>query len=295
MSQISLSALAPFVAVAETLSFRQAADRLHVTPAAVSRAIARLEEDLGVALFVRTSRKVALTSEGALFLARTKEALGALEAGVEGITDLARTPKGNLVVTTSPLLARPLLRTLATFRARYPAIALTLRVTDRVLSFEEDEIDVALRLGPPTNDSVIARPLFATRWQTVAAPSYLARHGTPTRPDDLALHNCLRFQGPRGAPRSFQFVVDDSERAIDVSGSLVIDQGEHLLAAAEEGLGIAQVLDFMTTEPIRTGRLQPVLERFGAEGPMVYLVFLGRRRGVPRVRAFVDYVLDAIR
>lgn len=279
----------PFLHVAEEKSFRRAAARLGVSTAAVSKAVSKLERELGVTLLERTSRHVSLTSEGDAYAARCREAVDALRSGRELVARAAGIAQGPLHVSVSQVLSRAVVAELPRFAARYPRVVVHLSVNDRIARLAEEEIDVALRTGDLDDSSLVARKLYTPRWVTVASPAYLARRGTPRDPDELAAHDLLYFVTPRGKPRPFAFR-DRAPR--EVAGSFFVDQGEVLLEAACAGLGVAQVLDFMARAPIREGRVVEVLATHGAVGPNIHAVCLPRRKSVPRVRAFLDFAAE---
>lgn len=281
----------PFVHVAELSSFRQAARRLGVTPAAVSKAVAALEDDLGVRLLERTSRRVALTPEGRLFLERCRDAVAQLAAGRELVTRAQAVPKGELRVTLSFVLGPLLVRALPRFVRRHPAVELRLQLEDRVSALVGEDLDVALRVGALASSSLIARRVRATRWSTVAAPSYLAREGTPDRVEQLTDHHCLRFVTPRGKLAAWSFA---GAREVEAPAAVAVDQGELLVEAARAGLGIAQVLDFMVERELREGTLVELFGELAAEGPPITVLIAPARRRTPKVRAFVDFVLAAL-
>lgn len=284
----------PFLRVAEAQSFSAAARELGVTPAAVSKAIAALETELGVRLFERTSRRVSLTAEGATYYERCREALLQVEAARELVTRAQRAPRGEVVISTSPILARPLCLGIGQLLARYPELIARLRVTDRVVDLVEERVDVAVRLGPvKESQMLVARPLLETRWVTLASPSYLARHGEPAQPADLSRHALLPFITPRGVVAEWFFLEADGISRVRPAAAVDVDHGDRLLDLAEAGVGICQVLDFMLDERLRDGRLVEVLEGRRAPGPPVHAVTL-RRRLSPRVRAVVRWLEETL-
>jgi LysR family transcriptional regulator, regulator for bpeEF and oprC len=283
-----------FLRVAEDLSFRHAALRLGITPAAVSRTIQRLEHRLGVRLFERTTRSVRLTAEGTRFAARCREALAQVKIGTGEIQESRSTPRGTLVVSASPILAGVVVRRLARFVQRHPAVRTDLRFTDRMVRFADDDVELALRVGEPNDPSVIAHVLATTRWATVASPAYLARRGEPRSLPDLEGHDCLRFVPPRARPRGWTFrAAEDATVTLEVPSALDVDHGHVLVAAALADVGIAQVLDFMVEDDLRAGRLVEVLADLAAPGPILHAVH--PRRPLPRVRAFVEFFSDELR
>jgi DNA-binding transcriptional LysR family regulator len=284
----------PFAKVVEAQSFRRAGERLGISTAAVSKAVRRLEERLGVRLLTRTSRTVALTPEGARYFERCREAIATMQAARELMSQSRRGPSGELRVSLSFILASRVVPALSRFSARYPKVTLKLSLSDRVTKLREEQVDVALRVGVRDDSTLIQKRLLKTRWVTLASPAFLARHGVPREPADLARFNCLRFVPPSGKPRDFSFrePVTGRELTLAVAGNLLIDQGEHLLQAAASGLGVAQVLDFMVTERLRNAELAEVLEAFSGEGPPVCAVSAPERSRTPNVRAFIGFLTE---
>ncbi|MEM7152321.1 MAG: LysR family transcriptional regulator [Myxococcota bacterium] len=287
----------PFVHTAKALSFRAAARELGVTPAAVSKAVKRLEAQLGVELLHRTTRTVTLSDEGTRFLARCQDAMALVQAGRDQASAAARAPRGELRVSLSHVLGHFLVRLLPRFVARHPDLRVELRITDRVAALVDDRIDVALRVGPLRDSTLVARRLLTTRWATVASPAYLARSAAPTTPEELRRHDCLCFRSPRGklVPWSFS---DPTTRAItthEITGRVDVDQGPLVVETAIAGMGIAQVFDFMVAADCQRGRLVEVLPEYATSGPDVFAVTLPGRRRSPKVRAFLDFVHEELR
>jgi len=243
----------PFFHVAEQLSFRRAAERLGVSTAAVSKAVARLEERLGVKLLSRTSRAVALTPEGKLFLGRCREAVASVHAGHAQLTRARAQPRGDVHVSTSFILGPILVAALPELAVRYPDLIVHLELTDRVSGLLTEDVDVALRVGVRTSSSLVSRVLYRPRWATVASPDFLRRCGAPARPAELPRYNCLRFVVPRCHPVPWWFAEarDQAPTPHEVTGNLLVDQGELLLTAAIAGSGIAQLLDATWLGPER--------------------------------------------
>ncbi|XXF75392.1 LysR family transcriptional regulator [Myxococcaceae bacterium GXIMD 01537] len=284
----------PFVHVAEERSFRKAAERLGLTTAAVSKAVQRLEADVGVRLLERTSRQVALTAEGAAFLERAREAVAQVRAAREGAAQAQRAPRGPLTVTLPHILAPLVLPRLARLQARHPALTLHVRMSDRYSRLVDENIDVALRIGELEDSSLVAQRLLRTRWVTLASPGYLARHGTPTHPDELEHHQCLKFVGPRGTVR--EWVYRDgpggAPREVRTRGAIDVDHGPALLDLAVAGAGIVHAPDFMMDERARDGRLVELLRDYSAEGPPVHALVVPGRQSVPRVRALLQILTE---
>ncbi|NVJ07282.1 LysR family transcriptional regulator [Myxococcus sp. AM001] len=286
----------PFLHVAEARSFRRAAEQLGITVAAVSKAVRRLEDSLGVRLLERTSRQVSLTPEGAAFLGHARESVAQMRAAHEELARAHRAPRGPLTVSLPFILGPWLLPCLARLQARYPQLTLHVRMSDRLSRLVEEQVDVAIRLGDLEDSGLVAKRLLRTRWMTLAAPSYLARHGTPERPADVARHTCLKFVDPRGRAREWRFqeTPGGPERVVRTDGAMDVDFGPALLDLAAAGAGLCQVLDFMRDARTQDGTLVEVLASYAAEGPPVHAVFLAGRRAVPRVRVLLQALSEAL-
>lgn len=287
----------PFFHTAEALSFGRAGERLGVSTAAVSKAVQKLEERLGVKLLVRTSRSVRLTPEGVTYLERCREAIASLEAGRELMSQSRRQPSGEILVTLSFIFGRLVVPALPKLTTRYPNLEVRLSMTDQVSRLAQERIDVAVRIGAHSDSALVSRRLLSPRWVTVASPAWVARHGAPTSPDALARVNTLRFVGPDGRARSWTFLDPATGQPTprDVTGNFRVDHGDHLVDAAIAGLGVAQVLDFMVARPLRDGRLERILVTYEAPGPTVHAVSTPERSKTPNVRAFVAFLQDVFR
>lgn len=284
----------PFVHAAEKLSFRAAAIELGVTPTAVSKAVAALEAELGVRLLNRTSRHVALTPEGEVYLRHCREALDRLRAGRDLVTHAAKVAQGRVKVSMSYVLGRPVVGALHRLVGRYPRIQLHLAFSDVATNLVEQDVDVALRVGALTDSALVARKLGVPRWVTVASPNYLARRGEPRSPTDLAAHTCLQFARPSGRVAGWRFVssAGDDAPPFVAERPIVLDHGDLLVDAAAAGLGVAQVFDFMVRGHVRRGELVEVLPHLSAEGPPIHALCLPGRQRVPKIRAFIDFAVE---
>lgn len=277
--------LEPFVWTARLQSFTAAARRLGVTPTAVSKAVARLEDELGVRLLNRTSRQVALTAEGAIWLEHAERALDALQTGRARLA-AGSEPHGPVRLTTSPVLGPLLVGRLGRLLDRHPGLQLSLTLTDSVESLASGAHDVALRVGALEDSSLLARHVFAARWTLVASPAYLARMGRPTDPEALLGHRCLKYLGPDGRATTWPFDVP-------IPTALEIGDGNTLIQAARDGLGIAMVFERTVTRDLAAGELVRVLE-VEAQGPPVHLLCRHADRKLPRVRAVFDHLANVL-
>jgi LysR family transcriptional regulator, regulator for bpeEF and oprC len=285
----------PFVRTAEERSFGRAAASLGVSTAAVSKAVRKLEDDLGVRLLDRSSRVVTLTREGEIFLERCRQAVLSVKGAREAMSDSRREPHGELRVTMPFILAPLVVPHLPRLAAHYPRLSFRLHLSDRVARLADESYDVAIRMGPLPSSSLVARLLRKTRWVTVGAPSYLTRRPAPKSLAELAEHNGLRFVGPDGKPRGWSFREESREVTVHPRGNLLIDHGGTMLSAAESGMGLCQVLDFMVHDALRDGALVEVLSAFAAEGPSIHAVATSGRASSTNVRAFMRFLVDVFR
>jgi DNA-binding transcriptional LysR family regulator len=285
----------PFVRTADERSFGRAAASLGITTAAVSKAVRRLESDLGVKLLDRSSRAVSLTREGELFLQRCRQAVIDVKGAREAVQSRRREPQGEIAVTLPFILAPFVVPRLAELGLQHPRLSFRLHMSDRVARLADEDYDVAIRMGELEPSSLVARLLRTTRWVTVASPSYLGRRPAPKRLSELAEHNCLRFLAPNGRPRDWSFVESARLVTVQVEGNLVIDHGSYLLAAAEAGMGICQVLDFMVDGAVRDGALVEVLSDEAAPGPSIHALATSSRARSANVRSFIRFLMDAFR
>ena len=287
------SEMAAFVRVVDSNGFSAAAPVLGLSPSAVSKLITRLEARLGVRLLQRTTRALHLTQEGEVFYAAAKRIVGEIETLENQIAGQSSTPSGVLRVTTSLAFAtHQLAPVLSEFLARYPLVQFELLPTDRVIDMVEEGIDVALRIGRLADTSFMARKIGEDKRLICAAPSYLARHGTPQKPADLARHNCL-VSRDRTQLNRWPFKVDGQVVEIEVSGRVAVTEGETQMQLALQGVGIVRVTRLTLADAIRDGSLVPLLGDFSAEEPVgIHAVYPHRRHLAPKVPAFVNVLIE---
>ena len=293
---MELATLHTFVAVARTGSFAARARDLGVDPSSVSRAVAALEDELGWRLFDRTTRRLALTEAGRLYLDRVAPLLRGLAEAAEVAGDAVTEPAGRLVVTTSVAFGeRWLMPRVAAFRAAHPRITLDLRLSDAVVDMSEEGIDLALRLGPRVEGSLVAAKLFDTRYRIVASPAYVERRGAPAMPADLAAHDGIMF--PFAGYRSrWRLRPVRSEPVEDVFPVpvLTVSNALALRRAALSGLGVALLADWTVAEDIAEGRLIDLFRTHEASAAdfdtAAWLVYPTRAYVPARVRAFIDHL-----
>jgi len=288
------SEMAVFVRVVEAGNFSAAARSMNLTPSAVRTLIGRLEERLGARLLNRTTRHVSLTGEGRAFYQRCMPILEAIDEAERAVAELHGEPRGLLRVNASTAFGHYHIEPLIPgFLARYPDLRLELTLSESIVNLIEEEVDVAVRIGQLPDSSLIARKLGTARRIVVASPAYLERHGTPQTPDDLKDHNCLRLSKATSL-NQWEFKGPGEPRRIDVSGNFEVNSGIALHRAAVAGLGLIRVGDFTVAADIRTGQLVPVLADHELPPKTdIYAVYPHNRHLSPKVRAFVDMLVDA--
>ena len=292
MNKISSSEeIAIFVRVVETGSFAAAAEELALTPSGVSKALTRLEDRLGVKLMQRTTRRLVLTGEGETLLARGRDILAAIEAAEAEVTIARGKPRGLLKVNTGTAYAKHRLAPrLPAFQARYPEISLELSIADRRVDVIGEQVDVAIRTGGTGDSSLVTRRIGDMRRVICASPAYIARHGMPLVPADLARHNCMLVTG-FARLADWPMRVDGKIIELKVRGTITCDSAELLLDMACAGLGIARFGDFLAEEALARGELVPLLiEHHVVEVQPISALMPPGRQHLPRVRAFVDFL-----
>jgi DNA-binding transcriptional LysR family regulator len=287
-----LEAMAAFVAVADLRGFAPAARKLGLSPSAVTRLVAGLEERLTTRLLQRTTRSVSLTDAGARYLERARRILNDLDEAEAAAQAEHSEPTGRLVVAASNLFGRlAVAPVLSDYLARHPGVVAELTLSDRIVNLVEDGIDVAVRISELSDSSLHARRVGATRRVVVAAPSYLARRPPPRTPDELADHAVVQFTGLHPAPE-WRFVVDGRPLALALRPVLATNSADAAIGHAERGGGLAMALAYQVADAIRAGRLAVVLAEFELPPQPIYLVYPSARLVPAKVRAFVDLVLE---
>lgn len=289
-----LAAMTTFVAVVDRRGFAPAARQLGVSPSAVTRMIAALEDHLAARLLQRTTRSLALTDAGTRYLARARRILGDLDEAESDARAEQREPTGRLVVTAPAMFGRlqvaPLM---SAYLARYPQVRGELDLSDRVVNLVEDGIDLAVRIGPLTDSSLVARKLGETRRVVVGSPAYLARHPAPRTPKDLSAHAIIHFTALHATPE-WRFVADERPQTIALDAGLVTNSADAAIAHAERGGGLTMVLAYQVAEAVRARRLTVVLARFEPPPQPIHLVYPTARLLSAKVRAFVELAQSTV-
>ncbi|MDF2819400.1 MAG: LysR family transcriptional regulator [Stenotrophomonas rhizophila] len=287
---MNLNAVRMLVQVAEARSFTAAAGQLGISQSGLSRAIGRLESELGVRLLQRTTRAVSLTPDGRQFVEHCTPLLCGLEDAERRLGDRPCTPSGVLKLTAPSMFGRKVLVPLTgQLMARYPQLQFELVLNDRLVDLVEEGFDAALRTGPISDVRMVARPLRPLRWVTVASPGYIARHGAPESVDALQDHTCLAVRNLRsGRLVDWQFRDGDGLRDFTAPARMVFDSGDPLVEGALAGVGIVQVMDFAVADALAGGRLVRVLEPFEGRTRALSLVYPPSRQASPKLKVLAE-------
>lgn len=277
-----------FVSVADLRGFAPAARRLGVSPSAVTRMIAALEDHLGTRLLQRTTRSVTLTDAGTRYLERARRILGDV-AEAEGAAQAERTvPTGRLVVTAPNVFGRlhvaPLM---SSFLEKHPAITGDLTLSDRMVNLVEDGVDLAVRIGTLDDSSYVARPVGQVRRVVVASPKYLARHKRPRTPADVVRHSVIQFTALGAAPE-WRLMDNEAPVRVPLTPRYVTNSADAAVDHAERGGGLAMVLSYQAADAVKAGRLELVLEDYQPAPIPIQIVYPTTRLLSAKVRAFVE-------
>jgi len=296
-----LQSIRSFIRTADAGSLAAAARTLGISPAAVGQNIARLEAHLGVRLFNRTTRTLALTERGALYLAEVRHIERDLQRAQAAVTDPEATPQGRLRVASTAAFGRHVLAPLLpALQARHPRLEIELLLTDRAVDHAREDVDVSLRIEQQLVDGIVARPIAQVPFVVCAAPSYLAQAGTPSTPDALRDHRCLVFRYPVDGRRlPWGFVRDGIRFDAGMRPALVCDDIDALAAMAAAGGGIARLAAFVAAPWLSRGELQVLFAtgdgaRTSPEPMRLFLCVSDRRDLTPKVRALMQALLDAL-
>ncbi|MGE5714266.1 MAG: LysR substrate-binding domain-containing protein [Betaproteobacteria bacterium] len=293
-----MSGFQGFFAFAETArhgSFAGAARELGLSPSAVAKSVARLEQDLGLRLFHRTTRQVTLTGEGQELYARCRRIVDEVEgirAEAEGVRGQ---PSGTLRLSVPTTYGkRVVVPALVRLANRHPKLSFDVGFSDRWVDLVQLGLDAVVRIGELGDSTLVARRLGEQALVTCANSTYLRRRGTPKTPSDLDQHDCLVFRLPSsGRPRAWQF--HEGRRTVEFvpPTRCVMNDGEAVVVAATLAAGIAQVPDYMAAEALRAGRLTEVLVTHRPKPMPISLVYPSARHVTPRLRALIDALVPA--
>lgn len=293
MAHPDLDDLRAFVAIANRRSFRKAADELGVSPSTLSHMMRVMEEKLGVRLLHRTTRSVAPTEAGEAFLRRIEPILRELGATLDDVDGSGGRPSGTLRINTAEPTVRWLLHAVPVFQQRYPDVALDLFVENGLVDIVAGGFDAGVRLAEAVpQDMHMARFGAPVRFMPMASPAYLAAEGTPAVPDDLLGHRCIRQRMGSGKVYRWEFARHGDAFALDVPGTLILNQVGLMVEAAVAGHGIAYVPDTSARDHLAAGRLVPVLQDWCEPSSELAVYYPGHRHVPAALRAFIGVLQD---
>jgi DNA-binding transcriptional LysR family regulator len=288
-----LATIQVFAQVVEAGSFAKAAERLGFSTSATSRHVAELEAHLQTRLLNRTTRRVSLTESGRAFYERSVQLLADLAEAEEEASSAAVVPRGTIRLTTSLNFGvRHVAPAIASFLERHREVRFDVSLSDRVVDLVEEGFDLAIRIGAPGADNLVARKLGQTRLVPCASPQYLASHGAPKTPEELAGHDCFTYEyvSPRHVWRFRDRA--GTEHAVRVSGRLHANNGDLLAEVAAEGAGIVFEPAFIVGPEVRAGRLVPLLQEFVPPPVPIYALYPSRKHLSAKVRRFVEFLTE---
>lgn len=279
-----------FIRVAATNNISMAGKELGLSPAVASAHISKLEEELGVRLIHRTTRKVSLTEEGVAFLPHAEEVLSSIEAARASVGAGDSLPKGNLRVTAPSSFGRMhLMPALTGFLSRYPDLSLDLRLTDTIVDLVEGGFDIAIRNADLKNSTLIARKLATDNRIICASPEYLAKFGEPSTPYDLRNHQCIAITGLE----NWVFETPDGHLSTKIKGRFRTDHGEAVRDACANGLGIAMSATWSVYQHLERGELVQILQDYPlVSEAAIWAVYPSSRLLAPKVRVFINYFAE---
>ncbi len=294
---LMLGSIELFCLTAEHQSFSAAAASAGLTPAAVSRSVARLEARLGVQLFVRTTRRVRLTDGGRNYFEQCQRALGQLVEAEREVTGEQHLPSGTVRISLPTSYGHfRILPLLPLFREQYPGVSLEVQLSNRNIDFTAEGFDLAVRGRIPPDSGMVARKLEDAALVVVAAPQYLARHGTPTTLDDLPQHDCIQFLLPSsGQPVPWLLRTDGRDFDLPTQGGLrCADDILGPVTLARGGGGLLQTYRFIVQQDLQQGTLQEVLTEYAGASRPFSLLYPSNRHIPQRVRILIDFLVGQL-
>jgi len=290
-----LDAMRMFVRVAELGSFSAVAQQLGVARSVVTRQVAALEAHLGTKLMARSTRRLSLTSAGTAYLEKCRVILNLVDSAETDVAEERAVARGNIRIGL-PLSfgLKRLAPLLLEFAERHPEVSLEMDYTDRRVDLVEEGFDLSIRITARLGPADVVRKLGSCQLVTVASPAYLARHGRPRRPADLAGHECLAYTGDAN-PNAWSYGTGDRVESVYVRSRFNANNGDVLAEAAAQGLGIALQPDFIAAPYLQDGRLEQILGEFAPPELGVYALLPGTRHMPYRVRVLIDFLSERLR
>jgi len=281
-----------FTAVVDAGSFAGAADKLDLSRGMATRYVAQLEEHLGVRLLNRTTRKLSLTEAGSDYYQRATQVLAMIEEAESSVAQEASIPRGTLRVTSSVTFGvHHLGWAITEYLQRNPGVQIDVTLNDRVVDLVEEGFDLGIRVATRIDPGLVARKLTPARMLTCASPGYLKKNGMPKSPEDLVSHNCLSY-AYWSLGNEWHFKRKGTVKKVRVSGNLRGNNGDILVNAASEGLGVILHPTFLLYEALRQRKLVPILEDWETDHLTVFAVYPHRKFLPPKVRSFIDFLAE---
>ncbi|MFT5658193.1 MAG: DNA-binding transcriptional LysR family regulator [Gammaproteobacteria bacterium] len=290
-----LQTMATFVAVAEEQSFSSAARRLNISPPVVTRAVAELEQRLGIKLLNRTTRYVRPTEAGLRYVEDARRILEEIELADEAAIGINANPRGSLVVTAPVLFGRMhVVPGIVDYLNRYPETSIRALFLDRVVNMVEEGIDVGIRIGELPDSSMRALKVGAVRMVTVASPAYLKKFGVAQSPKDLSIHTTIASSAADNFI-GWQFKTANEAKAFRMDPRLIVSDNGAAIEAAKTGLGITRALSYQVAEYLADGELITILHDFEPPQSPIHIIHREGRNSSSKIRAFIDLIADRLR
>jgi len=291
---MDLNLVSMFVRVVETGSFTAAASLLGLRKSSVSRGVARLEEELGVRLLHRTTRRLNLTEAGSAYFSRVREVTSSIDEATAEVKEMGHEPQGTVRMTAVPDSgSNTLAEIIARFVRQYPKIRVELVLTSRSVDLVEEGIDLALRAGVLRDSPLVARKIAPTPLGLFAAPSYLRRRGKPKALRELSQHDCVLYR-PEAGKNTWRLTGPKGETSVEVTGAIGSDDMSFNAHAAIAGAGIALLPTALVTSSLEQGKVARVLPDYALTGGAVYIVSPASRHQLARVRLLRDFLVSAL-
>ena len=287
-----LQAMQLFTRVVDTGSFTAAAEQLGISRALASKLIQNLEDSLGVRLLNRTTRRLSLTESGQNYYQRVSDVLSRLSEAEAEATELQIDPRGRLRISAPiPFSTVHLAPAIAEFQRLHPRVEFDLNLNDRRVDLVEEGFDLAIRISQLADSSLMARKIAPCRMVAVASPEYLAEHGEPEKPADLARHECLRYTLTSNS-EAWEFEREGSSISVPAHARMAVNNGDFIAAAAAAGIGIARLPTFIVADYLRSGRLRRILSSWTLPPIAVYAVYPKTRTLPAKTRRLIDFLVE---
>lgn len=295
MNGTTYNQLMMFHTIAQEGSITAAARKLEIAPPSVSQALKMLEDQLGLPLFTRTTRRIELTEAGQVLYERTLASMSELNLAVESVSDLSRVPSGKVRITVPRFVYQSLLKPIyIEFCQRYPSIQLEISVSDKAIDIIRDGFDMGIRFGDRVEEGMIARQLtLPVKEALFASPGYVEQYGLPETPDDLKQHKLIQYRfisSNQVAPLNLN---NQGETiTVNMPTALIVNDTDVMIDAAHNGLGIGRIVTPMVEEGFKKGEIVPVLEEYWQPYSGLYVYFHKNTQKAKRVRVLIDFLLE---